>query len=78
MAKNLMRGEKNLPHMPEWKIRNLQENLPSFGYVGGDEMKKGLYAFRHLESPNYQRPKQRSQMKQIGFKKASLPKQADR
>ncbi|WP_267867122.1 hypothetical protein [Limosilactobacillus reuteri] len=41
-------------------------------------MKKGLYAFRHLESPNYQRPKQRSQMKQIGFKKVSLPKQADR
>jgi len=45
---------------------------------GGSDVKKGLYKFRHLESPNYQRPKQRSQMKQIGFKKVSLPKQADR
>lgn len=41
-------------------------------------MKKGLYAFRHLESPNYQRPKKHNQMNQIGFKKVSLPKQADR
>lgn len=39
MAKNLMRGEKNLLHMPEWKIRNSRQNLPSFGYVGGDLMK---------------------------------------
>lgn len=41
MAKNLMRGEKNLPHMPEWKIRNSQEDLPSFGYVRRQQMNGG-------------------------------------
>ena len=40
MAKNLMRGEKNLPHMPEWKIRNSQEDLACSEYVGGDLMKQ--------------------------------------
>lgn len=34
-----MRGEKNLPHMPEWKIRNSQKDLPCSEYVGGDLMK---------------------------------------
>lgn len=33
-----MRGEKNLPHMPEWKIRSSQD-LPSFGYVRRRQMK---------------------------------------
>lgn len=35
MAKSQTNGEKNLPHMPEWKIRNPQENLPCPEYVGG-------------------------------------------
>jgi len=39
MAKSQTNGEKNLPHMPEWKIRNPQEDLPCSEYVGGDLMK---------------------------------------
>nr|WP_278499354.1 hypothetical protein [Limosilactobacillus mucosae] len=44
-----------------------------------ENMKKGLRAFRHLESTYCQKPKQCSQMKQIGFKKDQpAKKQADR
>ena len=48
MAKNLMRGEKNLPHMPEWKIRNPQEDLPCSEYVGGDSMKQNKKAAKEV------------------------------
>lgn len=50
MVKNLMRGEKNLPHMPEWKIRNPQENLPCLEYVGDDQMKTNKKRFWHSET----------------------------
>lgn len=32
-------------------------------------MNQGLNKFRHLEVTHFQKPKQRIQMKQIGFKK---------
>lgn len=42
MAKNLMRGEKNLPHMLEWKINNsIKENDTEGIYC----MKKKLEKF---------------------------------
>lgn len=37
-------------------------------------MKKGLRAFRHLETPYCQKPKQFKQMQKIGFKKAQSTK----
>lgn len=42
-------------------------------------MNQGLNKFRHLETTHFQIPKQRSQMKQIGFKKDQpVKKQAGR
>lgn len=37
-------------------------------------MKKGLQAFRHLEGTLRQIPKQRTQMKKIGFRKSQPAK----
>lgn len=37
-------------------------------------MKHGLQVFRHLETPYCQKPKQVTEMKQIGFKKDQLTK----
>lgn len=37
-------------------------------------MKSGLNKFRHLEATHFQKPKQRIQMKQIGFRKSQPAK----